>query len=89
MYSIIKLSIDENGNRPPHLEKNIDSTFEVNHKHLINRINLSKLELTLERELHHRNVVKPDQSYTAKRACTLLCVSYLRQKDPIKDFCSI
>ena len=66
MHSIIKLSIDENGNRLPHLEKNIDVIFESNHKRLINKINLSKLELALERELHHRNVVKPDQSYTAK-----------------------
>ena len=66
VHSIVKLAVDSEGNRLPHLEKQIDNIFreEVNAGSTV--IDLHKIEAGLERELHHRNIVKPEQAYSAK-----------------------
>lgn len=66
VHSIIKLAVDSDGNRLPHLEKQIDVIFKTRSNSRKTLLDLHKIEEVLERELHHRNIVKPDQSYSAK-----------------------
>ena len=66
VHSIMKLAVDGDGNRLPHLEKQIDAVFRAKGKNSAHEVDLHKIEAVLERELHHRNIVKPEQSYSAK-----------------------
>ncbi|HEM8704496.1 TPA: helicase, partial [Enterobacter kobei] len=66
IHSIMKLAVDEDGNRIPHLEKQIDTVFKAKGKNSVHGVDSHKIEAVLERELHHRNIVKPEQSYSAK-----------------------
>ncbi|MDC0404232.1 SNF2-related protein [Porticoccaceae bacterium] len=66
VHSIMKLAVDGDGNRLPHLEKQIDVVFKAEGKKGAHEVDLYKIEAVLERELHHRNIVKPEQSYSAK-----------------------
>ncbi|MCZ5947400.1 helicase-related protein [Escherichia coli] len=66
VHSIMKLAVDGDGNRLPHLEKQIDAVFKAKGKNSAHEVDLHKIEAVLERELHHRNIVKPAQSYSAK-----------------------
>lgn len=66
VHSVLKLAVDTNGNRLPHLEKQIDNIFVSNKDTPTPDIDMHKIEAVLERELHHRNIVKPEQAYSAK-----------------------
>ena len=61
-----KLAVDGEGNRLPQLEKQIDRIFGAQTSSGSPTVNLQTIEAALERELHHRNIVKPDQAYSAK-----------------------
>ncbi|HHW6307323.1 TPA: helicase, partial [Escherichia coli] len=69
VHSIMKLAVDCDGNRLPHLEKQIDAVFKPKGKKGDHEVDLHKIEAVLERELHHRNIVKPEQSFSAKLIC--------------------
>ena len=66
IHSIMKLAVDAEGNRLPNLEKQIDSIFKKETSTGNTVIDLHKIEAVLERELHHRNIVKTEQAYSAK-----------------------
>lgn len=66
VHSIMKLAVDGDGNRLPHLEKQIDAIFKASSNNRETLLDLHKIEAVLERELHHRNIVKSEQSYSAK-----------------------
>ena len=66
VHSVLKLAVDTEGNRLPHLEKKIDSFFVSDDSKQSPKIDVHKIEAVLERELHHRNIVKPEQAYSAK-----------------------
>ena len=66
VHSIMKLAVDGDGNRLPHLEKQIDSIFQAQTGSGESLVDLHKIEAVLERELHHKNIVKLEQSYSAK-----------------------
>ncbi len=66
IHSIMKLAVDAEGNRLPNLEKQIDSIFKKETSAGNTVIDLHKIETVLERELHHRNIVKTEQAYSAK-----------------------
>lgn len=68
VHSIMKLAIDNAGNRLPNLEKQINTIFNVKNNSG-SSLDLPSIEAVLERELHHRNIVKPEQSYSAKLIC--------------------
>ena len=69
VHSIMKLAVDVDGNRVPHLEKQIDTIFKAKGKNGAHDVDLHKIEAVLEREIHHRNIVKSEQSYSAKLIC--------------------
>ncbi|MNP61443.1 hypothetical protein D3C76_1566250 [compost metagenome] len=62
----MKLAVDGDGNRLPHLEKQIDSIFQAQTNSGESLVDLHRIEAVLERELHHRNIVKLEQSYSAR-----------------------
>ncbi|MFT7404967.1 DEAD/DEAH box helicase [Zhongshania sp.] len=66
VHSVMKLAVDIDGNRLPHLEKKIDGIFQSSSRKAVSVIDVHKIEAVLERELHHRNIVKPEQAYSAK-----------------------
>jgi SNF2 family DNA or RNA helicase len=66
VHSIMKLAVDGDGNRLPHLEKKIDDVFQSEFLKAIAEIDVHRIEAAVERELHHRNIVKPEQAYSAK-----------------------
>lgn len=66
VHSVLKLAVDIEGNRLPHLEKKIDNIFLSTERKLSPEIDIHKIESVLERELHHRNIVKAEQAYSAK-----------------------
>lgn len=66
VHSIMKLAVDEEGNRLPHLEKQVENIIKKQVSSGNTVIDLHKIEAVLERELHHRNIVKPEQAYSAK-----------------------
>lgn len=72
VHSVMKLALDGNGNRLPNLEKQIESVFKVKRKIGDSGVDLHKIEAVLERELRHRNIVMPEQAYSAK----LICLAY-------------
>ena len=66
VHSIMKLAVDGDGNRLPHLEKKIDGVFQSEFSKAIAEIDVHLIEAAVERELHHRNIVRPEQAYSAK-----------------------
>ncbi len=66
VHSIMKLAVDVDGNRLPHFEKKIEGVFHSEGVKSTADIDVHKIEEVLERELHHRNIVKPEQAYSAK-----------------------
>lgn len=69
----VKMAADGDGNRLPHLDKQIDGIFKAKSRRGDANLDLHEIEAVLERELHHRNIVKPEQSYSA-RLIGLVCV---------------
>lgn len=66
VHSVIKLAVDGDARRLPHLEKQIDAIFNATGNSSGSILDIHKIEAILERELNHRNIVKIEQSYSAK-----------------------
>jgi ERCC4-related helicase len=66
VHSIIKLGVDSDGNRLPHLEKQVEVSFQSESIKVVESVDVRCVEAVLERELHHRNVVRREQAYSAK-----------------------
>lgn len=66
--SILKIAIDENGNRDPALEKRTDSYFvnSFNNKSEYAHAYLEHAEIIMERELTHRGIIERGQPYSSK-----------------------
>jgi hypothetical protein len=66
VHSVMKLAVDAAGNRLPHLEKQLDSVFDSSVGTQSKAVDVHKIEAVLERELHHRKIIKKQQAYSAK-----------------------
>jgi ERCC4-related helicase len=68
-HSVIKISIDENGNRQPILEKKAEEIFHRNPRETNDMVSnniLKKAEALLDRDIKHRGIINDGQSYSAK-----------------------
>lgn len=63
---IMKLAVDAEGHRMPQVEKKFDDIFSCESGKSGIAVELHGIESVQERELHHRNIIKSDQSYSAK-----------------------